>query len=179
MIIGLSGYAQVGKDTIANYLVSEYGFVKISFADPLREALYRLNPKVDIADMRGVYLRAAVDGLGWENVKVDSKDTRELLQRMGTEIGREMFGEDFWVNQGLLRAKEHQNVVFADVRFKNEADAIRNAGGRVWRINKRNHGPVNNHSSEIALDDYSFDDVVYNNASIEALQGWVRAAIQG
>ena len=48
MIIGLSGYAQVGKDTVANYLVEKYGFVKVSFADPIREALYKLDPKVRI-----------------------------------------------------------------------------------------------------------------------------------
>lgn len=178
MIIGLSGYAQVGKDTVANYLVSNYGFVKVSFADPLREALYRLDPKIDIADMRGVSLRAAVDGLGWENVKVDSEDARRLLQRMGTEVGREMFGEDFWVNQGLLRAKEHDNVVFADTRFENEANAIRKNGGQVWRIVKKDHGPVNNHPSETALDNYDFDDIVHNNVSIEALHSWVNAAIQ-
>ena len=177
MIIGLSGYAQVGKDTVANYLVNNHGFVKVSFADPIREALYRLNPKVNIADMHGVFLASAVDGLGWENVKADSPDTRGLLQRLGTEVGREMFGEDFWVNQGLLRAKEHQNVVFADVRFENEANAIKKNGGQVWRINKRDHGPVNNHDSETALDNYDFDDVIYNNASLDALHSYVRAAI--
>ena len=169
MIIGLSGYAQVGKDTVANYLVNNYGFVKVSFADPIREALYRLNPKIDIADMRGLYLATAVDGLGWENVKVDSQDTRELLQRMGTEVGREMFGEDFWVNQGLLKASQHDNVVFADTRYANEANAIRKHDGQVWRIHKPNHGPVNGHDSEIGLDDYMFDWTLPNYAGIEDL----------
>jgi len=169
MIIGLSGYAQVGKDTVANYLVERYDFVKVSFADPIREALYRLDPKVDIADMRGVSLRAAVDGLGWENTKVDSEDTRKLLQRMGTEVGREMFGEDFWVNQGLLKASQHDNVVFADTRFENEANAIRKHGGQVWRVHKHDHGPVNNHPSETALDDYRFDWTLPNYAGIEDL----------
>ena len=162
MIIGLSGYAQVGKDTVANYLVDNYGFVKVSFADPLREAVYRLNPKIDIADMRGVYLASAVDNLGWENVKVESEDARRLLQRMGTEVGREMFGKDFWVNQGVLRAKEHDNVVFADTRFENEAQGIRETGGQVWRITKPGQGPVNGHPSETALDDYRFDWYIPN-----------------
>lgn len=34
-LIGLSGPAGVGKDTIADYLVLNYGFTKFSFADPL------------------------------------------------------------------------------------------------------------------------------------------------
>jgi hypothetical protein len=178
MIIGLSGYAQVGKDTVANYLVERYGFVKVSFADPLREALYRLNPKVDIADMRGVHLSAAVDGLGWENVKADSPDTRELLQRMGTEVGREMFGKDFWVNQGLLRAKEHDKVVFADARFENEAKAIQENGGQVWRITKPGHGPVNGHLSEIALDDYNFDWYIPNYTGFNDLYDLIDQIMQ-
>lgn len=169
MIIGLSGYAQVGKDTVANYLVENYGFVKVSFADPIREALYKLDPKVRIDELSGVSLANAVDKMGWEEVKRFSSDTRELLQRLGTEVGRDMFGKDFWVNQGLLRAKEHENVVFADTRFVNEADAIRATGGQVWRVHKQNHGPVNGHPSEVALDDYRFDWTLPNYAGIEDL----------
>ena len=168
-IVGLSGYAQSGKDTIADYLVKQYGFVKISFADPIRKALYTLNPKVNIADMRGVALSSAVDGLGWENVKADSPDTRELLQRMGTEVGRELFGKDFWVNQAMLKAREHDKVVFADVRFENEVQAILEASGAVWRVSKPDVEAVNRHISETSLDSYVFDRHVQNIGSLEDL----------
>lgn len=169
MIIGLSGYAQVGKDTVANYLVEHYGFVKVSFADPIREALYKLDPKIRVDELAGVSLANAVDHMGWEETKRLSSDARELLQRLGTEVGREMFGKDFWVNQGLLRAKEHDNVVFADTRFVNEAEAIREHGGQVWRIHKDGHGPVNGHPSEVALDDFPFDGILVNNDTKEDL----------
>lgn len=169
MIIGLSGYAQSGKDTVADYLVKNYGYTKISFADPIREALYKLNPKVDIADMHGVHLANAVDGMGWENVKIDSPDTRQLLQRMGTEIGREMFGKDFWVNQAMLKANQHDKVVFADVRFPNEVEAILEASGAVWRVSKPGVEAVNRHPSETALDGYKFDRQIYNIGSFEEL----------
>jgi dephospho-CoA kinase len=46
MIIGLSGYARSGKDTAADHLVNEYGFTRYSFAAPMKEAMYRLNPIV-------------------------------------------------------------------------------------------------------------------------------------
>lgn len=169
MIIGISGYAQSGKDTVANHLVKNYNFVKISFADPIREALIRLDPKVTIADMRGVSLASAVSGMGWENVKADSPDTRELLQRMGTEVGREMFGKDFWVNQAMLKAREHENVVFADVRFENEVEAILEASGAVWRVSKPDVEAVNRHISETSLDNYKFDKHIYNIGSLEEL----------
>ena len=174
MIIGLSGYAQVGKDTVANYLVSNYGFTKISFADPIREALYALDPKLtDYPGLPGISLSWIVDRSGWESVKKDSPEARRLLQRFGTEVGRQMFGKDFWVHQGLLRAKEHDKVVFADTRFMNEANAIRATGGQVWRIHKQGHGPVNGHPSEVALDDYRFDWTLPNYASIEDLHNLI------
>ena len=169
MIVGLSGYAQVGKDTVANHLVEKYGFVKVSFADPIREALYKLDPRIRIDELNGASLASAVDHMGWEEVKRLSSDARELLQRLGTEVGREMFGADFWVNQGLLRAKEHGNVVFADVRYRNEAEAIKKHGGQVWRISKQGHGPVNGHGSETDLDNYDFDYQISNDLDVEDL----------
>jgi dephospho-CoA kinase len=172
-IIGLSGYAQSGKDTVANYLVNNYGFTKISFADPIRKALYLLNPKVRVADMSGVSLAAAVDGLGWENLKAESTDARELLQRMGTEVGREMFGKDFWVNQAIIKAREHEKVVFADVRYENEVQAILEASGAVWRVSKPEIQAVNRHESETSLDSYSFHKHIYNSGSLEDLYGMV------
>lgn len=169
MIIGLSGYAQTGKDTIANYLIENYGFTRVAFADPIREAIYRLNPKITIADMKGVPLATAVDGLGWESVKVDSEDARWLLQRMGTEVGREMFGDDFWVNQGMKKALQHDRVVFTDVRYPNELEAILEASGTVWRVIKNSVGAVNRHASETALDDYDFEYMIFNNDTKESL----------
>lgn len=169
MIIGLSGYAQTGKDTVANYLVEHHGFVKISFADPIREALYKLSPYVRVGDMPPTSLAIAVDHMGWEDLKRFSPDTRELLQRLGTEVGREMFGKDFWVNQAMLRAKEHGNVVFADVRFENEVEAIFGAGGDVWRIHKPEVTAVNRHVSETALDGYKFEREIHNMGSFQEL----------
>jgi len=36
LLIGVSGSAGAGKETVANYLVDGAGFVKVSFADPLK-----------------------------------------------------------------------------------------------------------------------------------------------
>ena len=44
MIIGLSGYAQSGKDTIAEMLTMNYGFRRLAFADNIRKAIFKLNP---------------------------------------------------------------------------------------------------------------------------------------
>lgn len=169
MIIGLSGYAQTGKDTIANYLIKNYGFTRVAFADPIREAVYKLNPKINIADMRGVSLATAVDSLGWETVKVESEDARWLLQRMGTEVGREIFGDNFWVDQAMKKAVGHDKVVITDVRYPNELEAILGHSGTVWRVIKDDTGAVNRHASESALDGYDFEYIIFNNDTIESL----------
>ena len=170
MIIGLSGYARSGKDTAAEFLVKNAGFSRLSFAGPMKEALYRLNPLINIAGMIGVPLATAVDGLGWETVKVDSPEVRGMLQRLGTEVGREMFGEDFWVKQALAEAKKYDNVVLSDVRFVNEALAIQDAGGEVWRIERPGTEAINNHISETQLDTFTFNARILNDKGLKELE---------
>lgn len=168
-IIALSGWARSGKDTVANYLVEHHGYTKVSFADPMRDALYRLNP--EIRDMTGlVYgFRQAVNLFGWEDMKTYFPEYRGLMQRMGTEVGREMFGEDFWVKQALKKITPGQNVVFADCRYQNEASEVRRVGGLVWRVEREGNLSANSHTSEHDLDNYMFDLILSNNEGIEEL----------
>ena len=63
MIIGLSGYAQSGKDTVAEILVEEYGYTRVAFADIIKQAVYLLDPIVNVSGMR---LRYFVDQIGWD-----------------------------------------------------------------------------------------------------------------
>ena len=167
MIIGLSGYARSGKDTAAELLCLNYDFKRISFADPMRDALYRLNPYL-MNDNLGFSNRLAdtVDELGWTEAKQEP-EVRRLLQVFGTEVGRKMFGENIWIDQAFKQAAEYSRVVIADVRFPNEAEAIKAKGGFVWRINRHNHSAVNSHSSEHAMDNYMFDHVIYNDGSLD------------
>jgi dephospho-CoA kinase len=169
MIIGLSGYAQTGKDTVAEHLTGKYGYRRVAFADPIRQALYRLDPIISLGEFAGVHLSQAVDGLGWEEVKRQSAETRRLLQVLGTEVGREMFGQDFWVNQGMRNAGKFDKVVLTDVRYPNELRAIKAREGIVIRIVKPGTGAVNGHNSETALDNFSFDATIVNDGSKEDL----------
>ena len=106
-----------------------------------------------------------VDTYGLDKAKESYPEIRRLLQVFGTEVGRSMFGENFWVDLTLNNIKE-KHAVISDVRFKNEADAIKKAGGQVWRINRHGVGPVTDHSSEIDLDDYNFDHIIDNDYSV-------------
>lgn len=162
MIIGLSGYAQSGKDTAAELLCLNYGYTRRAFADPMREALLRLNPKIDSI----THVSHLVDDYGWDIAK-KNPEVRRLLQHMGTEVGRSMFGENFWVDRTFAGLKSEDKVVISDVRFPNEADAIKAMGGVVWRIIRKSVDAVNPHPSEHAMKNYEFEHTIYNHNSLD------------
>ena len=162
MIIGLSGYAQSGKDTVAELLCLNYGYKRVSFADPMREALLRLNPNIGNEPLSHL-----VNDYGWELAK-HNPEVRRLLQVFGTQVGREMFGENFWIDLAFKQVTQDR-VVFSDVRFPNEAQAIIKNGGQVWRIQREGHKPVNLHASEIAMDNWRFDDLILNHGNLDDL----------
>jgi hypothetical protein len=168
MIIGLSGWARAGKDTVADHLEKNYGFTKLSFATPMRDALVALDPVINIAGQY-VSLAQAVRLSGWENLKSMSNDIRPLMQRLGTEVGRNMFGENFWVNLAMQEAEKYENVVFADCRFKNEANAIKEAGGQLWRVMRPGFLAANDHISENDLNSYLFDEYLSNSSDFSGL----------
>lgn len=168
-ILGLSGWARNGKDTVADHLISKYGYERISFAAPMKEALYRLNPKITINNVVSTPIRIGVDIYGWDDLKTHGPEVRELLQRFGTEVGREMFGEDFWVNAAIDSIEDGSKVIVSDVRYPNEADAIKKLGGEVWRVVRPGFGAANGHASEHALNNYEFDYILDNNSGMELL----------
>jgi len=163
MIIGLSGYAQSGKDTVAELLCLNYGYTRLSFAQPMRDAIYTLNPMVE----SGNRVADLVDEYGWDVAKANP-EVRRLLQVFGTEVGRKQFGENFWVQQAFDKI-DTTKIVFSDVRFPNEAQEIQQYGGQVWRINRHNHTPVNGHKSEHAMDNFMFKHVLYNDGTLDEL----------
>ena len=178
MIIGLSGYARSGKDTVADHLISTYNFTRHSFAAYMKDAMYKLNPIVHVDNIGPMRYQALVDAYGLDKVKDTYPEVRRLLQVFGTEVGREMFGDNFWVDLALNNVRSFHTVI-SDVRFINEADAIRLRGGKIWRINRAGVGPVTGHSSEVNLDGYDFDLVINNDYDIDSLNKQIDMAIGG
>ena len=164
MIIGLSGYAQSGKDSTAELLCLNYDYERRAFADPIRHAMMRLNPKLDSITR----LAEHVDDYGWDVAK-HNPEVRRLLQVFGTEVGRKMFGDDVWIKLALRDLRPEDRIVISDVRFPNEAEAIKKLGGSVWRINRHNHSAINGHASEHAMDNYMFNHVIYNDGTLDDL----------
>ena len=169
MLIGLTGYAQSGKDTLAQILVKEHGFVRVAFADKIREFLYDMNPMIDTIAFEPIFLKDRVDRDGWDKAK-QNPHIRRALQNAGVSA-RKNFGENFWVHQALgSMALAHPNIVVTDVRFTNEADILKTNGGQIWRVKRNGVGAVNAHVSESEMDGYPVDQIFTNNGSIDDLK---------
>ena len=94
-----------------------------------------------------------------------------------------MVSEDIWIKIALRRASECErdgwNVAITDVRFANEAEAIRHAGGQVWRIDRPGAGLAGQtaeHSSEAGIPDHLVNQVIRNVGNLDDLEEAVDAA---
>ncbi|AVD99275.1 deoxynucleoside monophosphate kinase [Streptomyces phage BillNye] len=160
-ILGLAGYARSGKDTAGNALEAD-GWKRVAFADVLREFAYTLNPVIQ--SEHGFYtpLQWVIDEYGWNGYKRTqwAEGVRDLLQRLGTECGRELISQNIWVDATFNRMDPNFNYVISDMRFPNEASAILARGGHLLRIERPGVGPANGHKSETALDDWDLDVIL-------------------
>lgn len=169
-IIGLTGYAQSGKDTLGTELTKRHLVQTMSFAATLKRFAYAVNPMIEIPGGLAVRYAAVVDKLGLDRAKTEIPDIRRLLQRIGTEGGRELLGEDVWVTPVIEAALASPvPVVITDVRFANEAAAVKAAGGMVIRIARPGTGPVNGHASDAGVGDLDVDAEVANDGSVRHL----------
>lgn len=172
MIIGIAGKKQVGKNTVGNML-AYYFYDDIrqdnyccvcSFARRLKEIVSILCHK-DLEEYESGEFKDSIDPL-------TGKTNREVLQTIGSEF-RRLFGDDIWIKTLFYDYVSGDTWIVTDVRYKNEADAIKKKGGILIRVN-RDTGYNDNHISETDLDDYDkFDYVIDNNSSIKELKSKV------
>lgn len=166
--IGLTGFAQSGKDTVGQYLVEKYGFTRVAFADAVRDCLYALNPRVATRTLGIPRVKELVDAVGWEEAKKES-DVRELLQRMGTEVGRQLIDDQVWLTIALRKTRGLNCIVFTDVRFPNEAEFVRELGGIVVKVDRAGVTSINGHSSDAGLAPQYLDHILLNDGSLDDL----------
>jgi hypothetical protein len=160
MLVGITGPAGSGKDTVADYLVREHGFVKLSFAGPLKAMLAA-------AGMPEPADRALKEHM----VPGFTFTWREAAQTLGTQWGRALDPE-IWVKvveQRLLSAAPSARYVLSDVRFENEAAMIRRCGGTVLHMTGRaaDLGVNAAHASEAGIAVFAQDWVVANGGALE------------
>jgi hypothetical protein len=160
MIIGLGYKARSGKDTAAAYLRDHFGFVPVAFADALKRAC------------------AEIFGLSHEQLYGDQKEVedvywrdtpRNILQKVGTECLRHGYADDVWIHALGRKVKNNPETrwIVTDVRFPNEANAIRDWGGRVVLVSRPSapKPATDKHASETAMDAYTGWDYTLDNSS--------------
>ncbi len=139
MILGVTGLIGSGKDTIADYLVTEHGFKRVSFAASLKDAVSAVfgwdREMLEGTTKQSRVWREEVDTWWAERLAMPNLTPRWVLQNWGTELFRNHFHTDIWVasvENKLRQAKD--DIVITDCRFANEVNAIKNAGGITCRV---------------------------------------------
>lgn len=171
-LIGLSGYARSGKDTVAQIIGALYGHERIAFADKLKDLSQRIDPYVAFPGSNKHRLREALADLGPEDVKT-IPEVRRIYQVVGNEV-RNVLGENVWVDAALNQMEPGKSYVISDVRYPNEALEIKRQGGMVYRVIREGVGPANDHISEVALDKWEFDNFIINDGDLVDLEGEVQ-----
>lgn len=142
MIIGIQGLIGSGKDTIANYLVEQYGFKRIAFADKLKDILsvmFGWDRKLIEGDTPASRLwRNQIDHWWASKLNIPDFTPRMALQQIGTDLIRNHFHSDFWIIQveKELEQNPNTNFVVCDLRFENEIESIRKQNATLIRVTR-------------------------------------------
>lgn len=189
-IIGLYGKKGVGKNFVADRIAKVIDkkttqpesppYRMFAFADPIKRFC------VDALGLPGKACygndqdKATLTDYDWGQMPFSHQKTgrmtvREVMQVVGTELGRNIWGKGIWAdcltrNIGRYLDDPKVKVAFAivtDVRFPNEVEAIKQCGGKVWvirgpqRIARTSRG--DEHESEKLQDDMCGDAIILND----------------
>lgn len=171
LIIGLTGYANSGKDTVGKSIALRYGFKRVAFCDKLKELALKIDPIFENG-VHGGFLSGIVAIHGWEAAKEMFPEIRVYLQVLGTDACRAVLGEDVWVRAAhdTMLAAENANVknfVFTDVRFQNEANYVKSWGGLIVKVERPGVVPSNGHRSDTEIDTLGCDYLFKNDGTVD------------
>lgn len=192
IIVALTGPAEVGKDTVGDYLVEHYGFAKLAFADTIRNEVGRaFDVSVKLLEQRetkdhpmsALALGRCMDPafvnrvLSLHASAVDlrkPRSPRQITQWWGTEY--RCADDPYYVVDALTTrfVKAHsegqQRFVVTDVRKGIEADLLRELGASLWQIARPGFDPKTGaHSTETTGAEFNPDHQLVNNHSITHL----------
>ena len=178
-IIGITGKAGAGKDTMRRYIQdSNKSTVAYSFASPVYAMLETLlGGDMPPKDKYGHYDKNVV-------IKPLGVNLRYLLQTLGTDWGRNMVNLQIWIHKAekwykevaktdgrrSRRSSKDAIIVFSDIRFNNEAEWVIGLGGDVYEVCRANAERLQPHSSEAGIESTYVKARIYNDSDIEVFQ---------
>lgn len=165
-IIGIAGKSESGKTTFANML---------------KEELELRDKKVLMINYGDFVKFIAKQYYNWNGEK--DEGGRTLLQRIGTDQGRDQVDKNLWVDMVMATVKIAENdfdvAIIADTRFPNEFDRWSNSNYDILKIKMLRFAHENilteeqkHHLSETSLDNYNDETMilVQNEGNLEDLK---------
>lgn len=185
-LVGITGKQNSGKDTLA-YAFIKQDFLKMAFADPLKDVVHRM-------------FRIPTSVL-WGPSENRDPQTRRILQTLGTDYARGI-DPDIWIKRTMERIRtaatdgrdvlercvipsedKELRIVVPDVRFRNEADALKSFAPDTILI--RVHRPDSekgkskescDHASETEMDTIPPEMYLHTLHNIGTLEDFTDAA---
>lgn len=187
MIIGLCGLIGTGKNTAAEYLMTKYDFISVSYAETLKDAaacIFGWDREMLEGSTNEARNQREIKDEWWSERLGFEVSPRYMLQYMGTEVMRNNLHNEIWALATEKRILDHLSLgtadfVISDVRFPNEVAMIRRMRGRVWHVQRGDlpewfgKDPAHIHASETAWNNTQFDATIYNNGTIEQMCGTI------
>lgn len=167
LLIGITGKARSGKDTLADILFTHHEFTPTAFAGPLKEACMSAFDE-DWDNFTTQEGKASINTY-WDMTR------RKILQDFG-ECMCKTFGEDFWIKRWMIDYADldhTDHIVVTDVRKDIEANAIRGLGGVIVQLQRDGAGLAGTeaqHVTEQGVTLLKGDVIVRNNGTIEELR---------
>lgn len=200
-VIAVSGWAGCGKDTLAEYIIKNYNYERISLATPLKDAVSSIfnwpRDLIEGATPTSREWRELIDHWWSEKLNIKDFSPRKAMQILGTEVFRNSFHSDIWLLslEKKIFSNPDKKYIITDCRFKNEINLIRKLNGMlVWvqRGNvpewfdlalKYNSGDFsvenefkkyNIHPSEYEWIGAKFDFIISNDSNIDSLYSKIK-----
>ena len=197
VLIGLTGPAGSGKDTVADLLQTHAGFHRLAFADALRNEVcdafsvslshltqretkehpisaLALSKCIDLSFVARMLVQHSTQG---NPINPNApRSPRQIMQWWGTDYRRAQ-SADYWTNKTalhiyqLMEQRIAHRIVVTDLRFDNEADLITRFGGLIWRVTRPGCDVAPGaHISETTGEAFAPDAVLHNSHDIKHLQ---------
>jgi len=190
MIISICGFAGAGKDTLAQILIDEYGFVKLSFAGIIKDIASIIfswdRNMLEGCTVESRQWREQIDPYWSKRLNMPQLTPRFILQYFGTDLFRNHFHPEIWIACVERKLQMHKNVVITDCRFENEINSIKKHGVKLIHVSRgvlpdffhTKIIPSNIHTSETSWINADIDYTIENNGTIDDLKDKIEQLIK-
>lgn len=185
-IIAICGFQGSGKDTIADYLIKNHGYVKLSFAGAVKDIASIIfgwdREMLEGSTQESRQEREIVDKWWAEALQIPNLSPRYVLQYFGTDLFRNHFHQDIWLKIVEKKLNLYPNVVITDCRFPNEIKLVKSYGAKLINVQRSMpewfndyvngidcEDAKNLHPSETSWIREKMDFVIKNDQTVEQL----------